>query len=78
MLVGKTGAVKELDGGVGNGVGTISDGAGYGSQNGWGGRKGQVDSLLLGALDLEIGAIRQAIKVLLNVGHNYDYLLNDR
>lgn len=69
VLVGEAGAVKELDGGVRNGVGAVGDGAVYRGQNAGGGGKDQIDVLLLETLDLEAAAVRQTIEVLQGVSH---------
>ena len=69
VLVGQAGAVKELDGGGGDGVGAVCHGAEDGGKGAGSGGEGQVDVFLLKTLKVKTGAVLEPQKVLLDVGH---------
>ena len=69
VLEGRSLAVKQLDGGIGNGRGPVGDSTDKGCGGSWDGRQRQVDVRLLGSGNGEILAVLQLQKILSDIGH---------
>ena len=77
VLIGHPGAVKELDGGVGNGVGAVGHHAVYRGQRSRCRWQLQVYVDLLYPLKGKVVAVLQTEQILLDVGHEKTSLVNE-